>query len=55
MCAFLDEGTVLEGRLVHTLIKAFLCQAPFGVLQLIMEALPSQSLHAHGEKGVSDE
>lgn len=52
---FLLGEAVLEGLLVHTFIKAFLCQALFGVRQLAIEVLSSQTLHAHREKGVSDE
>lgn len=52
---FLLEDALLEGLLVHTFIKAFLCQALFGVMQLAIEALSSQTLHAYREKGVSDE
>lgn len=45
----------MDGKLVHTFIKAFLCLAPFGVMQLVIEVLPSQSLHAHRENCASNE
>lgn len=50
-----EGGEVLDGRLVHTFIKAFLCLAPFGVMWRVREVLPSQSLHAHRENCASNE